>query len=95
MAPEPSGPRPRPSRYASFAARLKDAHAALRDPRIPASSHAELSKRVFAITAMARHDITAAAQRLEAFFAELSGLSATGFGAVPGNPPGKNTATQG
>ncbi len=79
MAPEPSGPRPRPSRYALFAARLKDAHAALRDPRIPAASRADLTRRVLAITAMARHDITAAASRLEAFFTELSGLSATGF----------------
>jgi hypothetical protein len=72
-----------------FAARLKDAHTALRDPRIPATSRAELTKRVLAITAMARHDITAAAARLEAFFTELSGLAAAGFvvSPQPAGPP--------
>jgi hypothetical protein len=69
-----SGSQPRPSRYASFAARLKDAHAALRDERIPAAHRAELTKRVLAITALARHDVTIAATRLEGFFVELAGL---------------------
>ncbi len=90
MPPALSGsqPRPsRPSRYASFAARLKDAHSALRDPRIPAAHRAELTKRVLTITALARHDVTVAATRLEGFFVELSGLIDT--------PSGKNTATQG
>ena len=72
MPPDVSGPRPRPSRYAAFAARLKDAHTALRDPRIPAQRRAELTKRVLAITALSRHDITTAADRLEDFIGELS-----------------------
>jgi hypothetical protein len=72
--PPASGSQLRPSRYASFAARLKDAHSALRDERIPAASRAELSKRVLAITAMSRHDVICAAQRLEGFFVELAGL---------------------
>jgi hypothetical protein len=74
MPPTLSGSQPRPSRYASFAARLKDAHTALRDERISVAHRAELSRRVFAITALSRHDVTAAADRLEGFFAELSGL---------------------
>jgi len=53
MPPTSSGSQPRPSRYASFAARLKDAHTALRDERISAVHRAELSRRVFAITALA------------------------------------------
>lgn len=72
MPPMSSGSQPRPSRYASFAARLKDAHTALRDERISAAHRAELSRRVFAITALARHDVTAAASRLEGFFSELA-----------------------
>ena len=107
MPPDVSGPQPRPSRYALFAHRLKDAHAALRDPRIPARNRAELTKRVLAITALARHDVTGAAARLEAFFSELSGALATATFPSASNPvsPGlvsadlppsaENTATQG
>ncbi|NUR29221.1 MAG: hypothetical protein HOV83_25835 [Catenulispora sp.] len=94
MPPElPS--RPRPSRYAAFAARLKDAHKALGDPRIPAQRRAELTKRVLAITALARHDVTVAAHRLEAFFRELSTLVPGAVSAPADTPSGKNTATQG
>ena len=82
---------PRPSRYAAFAARLKDAHKALGDPSIPTQRRAELTKRVLAITALARHDVTVAAHRLEAFFSELSTL----VSAPADTPSGKNTATQG
>jgi hypothetical protein len=91
----PDVPRPRPSRYAAFAARLKDAHKALGDPRIPAQRRAELTKRVLAITALARHDVTVAAHRLEAFFIELSVLVPGAVSASADTPSGKNTATQG
>ncbi|GAA2013943.1 hypothetical protein GCM10009839_06070 [Catenulispora yoronensis] len=87
--------RPRPSRYAAFAARLKDAHKALGDPRIPAPRRAELTKRVLAITALARHDVTVAAHRLEAFFSELSALVPEAATSPADTPSGKNTATQG
>ncbi|MBS2531449.1 hypothetical protein KGQ20_01560 [Catenulispora sp. NF23] len=91
--------RPRPSRYAAFAARLKDVHKALGDPRIPAQRRAELTKRVLAITALSRHDVTVAAHRLEEFFTELAVLAPGAVsGAVSspeGTPFGKNTATQG
>jgi len=94
MPPEvPS--RPRLSRYAAFAARLKDAHKALGDPRIPAQRRAELTKRVLAITALSRHDVTVAAHRLEAFFSELSMLAPGAVPASKDTPSGKNTATQG
>ena len=89
--PPDGPPRPRPSRYAAFATRLKDVHKALGDPRIPAQRRAELTKRVLAITALARHDVTVALVRLEGFLADLS---------APAEAPdvtsgGKNTATQG
>jgi hypothetical protein len=103
MPPALSGDRPRPSRYAVFAARLKDAHSALRDPRIPAEHLPELTKRVLAITALARHDVMVALSRLEGFFDELSGLAENGpalpaprAAAGPDVPSSeKNTATQG
>ena len=74
-----------------FAARLKDAHSALRDPRIPLADRPELTRRVLTITALARHDVTTALGRLEGFLADLS---------APAEAPdvtsgGKNTATQG
>jgi hypothetical protein len=91
--------RPRPSRYAAFATRLKDVHKALGDPRIPAQRRAELTKRVLAITALSRHDVTVAAHRLEEFFNELAILApgdVSGAVSSPeGTPSGKNTATQG
>jgi hypothetical protein len=95
--------RPRPSRYAAFATRLKDVHKALGDPRIPAQRRAELTKRVLAITALSRHDVTVAAHRLEEFFSELAilapgAVSTPLSGPLPGpadTPFGKNTATQG
>jgi hypothetical protein len=91
--------RPRPSRYAAFAARLKDVHKALGDPRIPVQRRAELTKRVLAITALSRHDVTVAAHRLEEFFSELAILAPGGVStpvSTPADTPsGKNTATQG
>lgn len=92
-------PRPRPSRYAAFAARLKDVHKALGDPRIPAQKRAELTKRVLAITALSRHDVTVAAHRLEDFFGELAvlapGVVSTPLSGSADTLSGKNTATQG
>ena len=87
--------RSRPSRFAAFAARLKDAHKALGDPRIPAQRRAELTKRVLAITALSRHDVTVAAHRLEEFFGELAILAPGAVSTPADTPSGKNTATQG
>jgi hypothetical protein len=103
MPPTTSGAQSRPSRYALFAARLKDAHAALRDPLIPAARRAELTKRVLGITALARHDVTVAASRLEGFFMELAGPPANRSvsdgdeyrAGAEAPSSGKNTATQG
>jgi hypothetical protein len=44
---------------------------------------------------LARHDVTVAAHRLEAFFIELSVLVPGAVSAPADTPPGKNTATQG
>jgi hypothetical protein len=51
--------------YDLVAARLKDAHRAVRDLQVPEDVRRALSRRLLAITAAAKRDLPGAARRLE------------------------------
>jgi hypothetical protein len=60
--------------YRVVAARLKQAHARVSDPEVPDGTRRELSRRLLAVTAVAKHDLADAARRLDVLTAELDEL---------------------
>jgi hypothetical protein len=60
--------------YGVLAARLKQAHARVAHPEVPDGTRRELSRRLLAVTAVAKRDLTDAARRLDALTAELDAL---------------------
>ncbi|MEV6106563.1 hypothetical protein AB0M28_17870 [Streptomyces sp. NPDC051940] len=59
--------------YEAVAARLKEAHALVRALDAPESERALATRRLLAVTAVAKHDLAVAAQRLDALIEELKG----------------------
>lgn len=60
--------------YRVVAARLKQAHARVSSPEVPDGTRRELSRRLLAVTAAAKHDLADAARRLDVLTAELDEL---------------------
>ncbi|WP_225846444.1 hypothetical protein [Streptomyces sp. HPF1205] len=60
--------------YRVVAARLKQAHARVASPEVPDATRRELSRRLLAVTAAAKHDLADAARRLDVLTAELDEL---------------------
>jgi hypothetical protein len=60
--------------YGVVAARLKQAHARVAHPEVPGETRRELSRRLLAVTAAAKHDLADAARRLDVLTAELDEL---------------------
>ena len=60
--------------YGVLAARLKLAHARVANPEVPDGTRRELTRRLLAVTAVAKHDLTDAARRLDVLTAELDDL---------------------
>jgi cell division protein YceG involved in septum cleavage len=60
--------------YAAVADQLKDAHSRVRALQVPEGVRMALTRKLLAITAAAKHDLAAAARRLERFTAELDDL---------------------
>ncbi|PRH80856.1 hypothetical protein C6N75_01850 [Streptomyces solincola] len=57
--------------YQAVAARLKDAHARVRELQVPEGVRMALSRKLLAITAAAKHDLAAAARRLDRLMKDL------------------------
>ncbi|MFD4788989.1 hypothetical protein ACFWN1_18435 [Streptomyces sp. NPDC058459] len=57
--------------YAAVADRLKQAHAIVRALQVPEGVRMALTRKLLVITAAAKHDLAAAARRLERFMADL------------------------
>jgi hypothetical protein len=57
--------------YDLVAARLKDAHRAVRDLQVPDDVRRTLSRRLLAITAAAKQDLPGAARRLERLMEDI------------------------
>ena len=60
--------------YGVVAARLKQAHTRVANPEVPDETRRELSRRLLAVTAAAKHDLADAARRLDVLTAELDEL---------------------
>jgi hypothetical protein len=60
--------------YGVVAAGLKQAHTRVASPEVPDGTRRELSRRLLAVTAVAKHDLADAARRLDALTAELDEL---------------------
>ncbi|WP_093787509.1 SCO5555 family protein [Actinacidiphila guanduensis] len=60
--------------YGLLAARLKQAHARVANPEVPDGTRRELTRRLLAVTAAAKHDLADAARRLDVLTAELDDL---------------------
>jgi hypothetical protein len=60
--------------YQLLAARLKEAHTRVTSPEVPDDTRRELTRRLLAVTAAAKHDLADAARRLDALTAELDDL---------------------
>jgi hypothetical protein len=60
--------------YRLLAARLKETHTRVSDPEVPDDTRRELTRRLLAVTAAAKHDLADAARRLDALTAELDDL---------------------
>ncbi|GAA2457644.1 hypothetical protein [Streptomyces macrosporus] len=57
--------------YDLVAARLKDAHTAVRRLQVPQDVRATLARRLLAITAASKHDLAGAARRLERLMEDI------------------------
>jgi hypothetical protein len=57
--------------YEVVAARLKEAHARVRSLQVPEGVRMALSRKLLVITAAAKHDLAAAARRLDRFMKDL------------------------
>lgn len=57
--------------YGLLAARLKEAHARVRTLDVPEEVRADLTRRLLVITAASKHDLAAAARRLDRLTADL------------------------
>lgn len=57
--------------YEVVAARLKEAHAAVRALQVPEGVRKALSRKLLVITAAAKHDLPDAARRLDRFARDL------------------------
>ncbi|WAX77742.1 hypothetical protein [Streptomyces sp. KMM 9044] len=55
----------------AVAVRLKEAHAKVRALQVPEGVRMALARKLLVITAGAKHDLAAAAKRLERFIADL------------------------
>ena len=60
--------------YRVVAMRLKQAHTRVANPEVPDETRRELSRRLLAVTAVAKHDLADAARRLDGLTAELDDL---------------------
>ncbi|NJP46722.1 SCO5555 family protein [Actinacidiphila epipremni] len=60
--------------YGVLAARLKQAHTRVANPEVPDETRRELTRRLLAVTAAAKHDLADAARRLDVLTAELDAL---------------------
>jgi hypothetical protein len=60
--------------YGVVAARLKQAHTRVANAEVPDETRRELSRRLLAVTAVAKHDLADAARRLDVLTAELDDL---------------------
>jgi hypothetical protein len=58
-------------RYEVLAARLKQAHARVRDARLPDDLRTALTRKLLVITAAARHDAGGARERLDRFIRDF------------------------
>ncbi|WP_419998197.1 hypothetical protein [Streptomyces boninensis] len=61
--------------YETVAARLKEAHSRVRTLDAPESERTALTRQLLVITAAAKHDLAAAARRLDRLMAELEARS--------------------
>lgn len=68
--------------YDLVAARLKDAHRAVRDLQVPDEVRRALARRLLAITAAAKQDLPGAARRLDRLMEDVEA------GRLPPEPPG-------
>ncbi|MYW65285.1 hypothetical protein GTY65_14650 [Streptomyces sp. SID8379] len=57
--------------YSAVANQLKEAHSRVRALQVPEGVRMALTRKLLAITAAAKHDLAAAARRLERFMADL------------------------
>jgi hypothetical protein len=57
--------------YGLLAARLKEAHARVRTLDVPEEVRVALTRRLLVITAASKHDLAAAARRLDRLIADL------------------------
>jgi hypothetical protein len=60
--------------YGVLATRLKQVHTRVANPEVPDETRRELSRRLLAVTAVAKHDLVDAARRLDVLTAELDDL---------------------
>lgn len=67
--------------YGVLAAGLKQAHTRVANPAVPEETRRELTRRLLAVTAAAKHDLADAARRLDQLTAELDALG------IPGRLP--------
>lgn len=57
--------------YEAVAARLKEAHTRVRELQVPESVRMALSRKLLAVTAVAKHDLADAARRLDRLMKDL------------------------
>jgi uncharacterized protein involved in exopolysaccharide biosynthesis len=57
--------------FADVSLRLRECHARVAALDLPAAQKASITRRLLAISDSAKHDLTRASQRLDAFVAEL------------------------
>ncbi|WP_461026943.1 SCO5555 family protein [Streptomyces sparsus] len=69
--------------YDLVAARLKEAHRRVRTMQVSESERAALSRRLLAVTAASKHDLAAAARRLNKLMEELDESGETNDGRFP------------
>ncbi|AKG45753.1 hypothetical protein H7827_06145 [Streptomyces sp. JH002] len=71
-----------PELYDLVAARLKEAHRAVRTAQVPEPVRQALTRKLLVITAAAKQDLPGAARRLERLIADVDA------GRMPPDPPG-------
>ncbi|MFD7228337.1 hypothetical protein [Streptomyces sp. NPDC059881] len=57
--------------YEAVAARLKEAHTRVRELQVPEGVRMALSRKLLAVTAVAKHDLADAARRLDRLMKDL------------------------
>lgn len=57
--------------YQAVAARLKEAHTRVRELQVPEGVRMTLSRKLLAVTAVAKHDLAGAARRLDRLMKDL------------------------